>query len=489
MPDSPTTENKSEFVCDCEEWMRPACINETFYRSFESQDGIKRYCVLHFPAHEKVVDFANRLQIKLDKLDYDFRGVWFPDEPPFAKFEFSSDADFRGATFAANANFVATNFKARADFFRAVFLSEASFANAVFGSDADFYDATFRADADFRAVSFNASIEFRGVTFSRAANFRYAAFKNKANFRSANFNVLADFFMAAFGSVVDLSSATFTGEANFNRSVFNARADFSGSDFDGLANFSEATFSEAVIFAGNEDGPVFSGASSMNLQFARFEKAELVSFHTLALHPSWFVNADARKFSIVNVHWKNYGNAKSELDLLKSRQIPSRHRLLAVTCRKLAANAEENDRFREASQFRRMAMDSERLEDWHGFDFRRLSWWYWFASGYGERPLQALVVLFLIWLIFAVIFTQVGFARWEPRLVSEADSIAMTRDNLGASLSVKRAMMYSAGVITLQKPEPRPATATAQILVLLETILGPVQAALLALAIRRKFMR
>ena len=37
--------------------------------------------------------------------------------------------------------------------------------------------------------------------------------------------------------------------------------------------------------------------------------------------------------------------------------------------------------------------------------------------------------------------------------------------------------------------EPRVATNAVQSLVLLETILGPVQAALLALAIRRKFMR
>ena len=43
--------------------------------------------------------------------------------------------------------------------------------------------------------------------------------------------------------------------------------------------------------------------------------------------------------------------------------------------------------------------------------------------------------------------------------------------------------------MTLQKPEPRPATGVAQALVMVETILGPVQAALLALAIRRKFMR
>jgi hypothetical protein len=44
-------------------------------------------------------------------------------------------------------------------------------------------------------------------------------------------------------------------------------------------------------------------------------------------------------------------------------------------------------------------------------------------------------------------------------------------------------------VMAFQKPEPRPATTIAHWVVLLETILGPVQAALLLLAIRRKFMR
>ena len=60
---------------------------------------------------------------------------------------------------------------------------------------------------------------------------------------------------------------------------------------------------------------------------------------------------------------------------------------------------------------------------------------------------------------------------------------------MGAPLKFSRALAYSAGVMTLQKPEPRPATIAGQTLVLLETVLGPVQAALLALAIRRKFMR
>jgi hypothetical protein len=207
------------------------------------------------------------------------------------------------------------------------------------------------------------------------------------------------------------------------------------------------------------------------------------------LHPNWFINVDARRFDFINIHWNNYGKAKPELELLVRKGVPSHHNLLVVACRKLAANCEENDRFRSASQFRRMAMDAERLETWGGFDLRSLNWWYWLASSYGERPIQALIVLGGILLLFAVLYTQVGFARWEPKLASEADAVVEKRDDVGAPLKFSRALTYSAGVMTLQKPEPRPATTAAQTIVLLETILGPVQAALLALAIRRKFMR
>ncbi|HKV35050.1 MAG TPA: hypothetical protein VJP89_12025, partial [Pyrinomonadaceae bacterium] len=151
--------------------------------------------------------------------------------------------------------------------------------------------------------------------------------------------------------------------------------------------------------------------------------------------------------------------------------------------------AEENHRYEEASKFRYMAMDARRLEHWRGMDFRRLSWWYWFASGYGERIVRAAVVLLGIFLLSAALYTQVGFARWEPRLTSENDAAVSLRDESGAPLKLSRALTYSAAVMTFQRPEPRPATTAAQTIVLLETILGPVQAALLALAIRRKFMR
>ena len=103
---------------------------------------------------------------------------------------------------------------------------------------------------------------------------------------------------------------------------------------------------------------------------------------------------------------------------------------------------------------------------WRGLTFWRLGWWYWAASGYGERVFRAFIVLLGAWLIFALLYTQVGFARWEPRMVSESDAAIAKRDDVGAPLRpLPRSLSYSASVMILQKPEPRPARIAAQTLV------------------------
>ncbi|HYH85634.1 MAG TPA: hypothetical protein VEX60_09125 [Pyrinomonadaceae bacterium] len=160
--------------------------------------------------------------------------------------------------------------------------------------------------------------------------------------------------------------------------------------------------------------------------------------------------------------------------------------------RNLAVNTEENHHYEEASRFRYMVMEARRLEGWQGWRNSAswmLNWWYWLASGYGERIWRAFVVLLGIWLLAAALYTQVGFARWETKVTNEKEAAEVRRDEVGEPLRWPHALLYSAGVMTLQKPDPRPATNAAQAFVMLETILGPVQAALLALAIRRKFMR
>jgi Pentapeptide repeats (9 copies) len=517
------------FVCDCEERMRSACAGEPFYKEHEGN----HYCVLHFPGKEKSEDFKRALERKLADKDFNFRGVWFPDELSFSHFSFSGKLDFGGATFNAKVNFNSARFRAEAYFSSATFIASVYFTSAIFNKGADFFSTTFCGEAYFTDVTFRGKANFSAVeyfrptTFDAKADFVYARFIKGADFSNTTFSAEAYFSFATFGAVADFraaahfTSATFSSNAYFNNAGFSAeayfisagfskgaefisarfgavayfddatfskKADFSLANFNEKVAFSSATFRDHVTFTGNENGSVFSGTSSLDLQSAVIEKSDHISFHTLALRPHWFVNIDARKFDFTNVDW-TWHSTGEEVESLKRKFISSPHRMLAIACRHLAVNAEENHRYEEASKFRYMAMDARRLEKWHGFTIWRLSWWYWLASGYGERTLRAFAVLIGAWLLFALLYTQVGFVRWEPKRSNEKEAMIEQRDEAGEPLKLTRALTYSLGVMTLQKPEPRPATIAAQSFVILETILGPVQAALLALAIRRKFMR
>jgi len=521
MPDSPTSEPESTFVCDCDDWVRSACAGEPFYRELED----KRYCVLHFPSKEKSADFQQALQRKLANEDFDFRGVWFPDKIGFnifffkaeARFNyavfndkayfrsvhFSSDiflawADFSHATFRAEADFSHADFRVFTDFSHADFRKHTDFSHATFSRKAHFSDTVFRAEAVFQSATFVAEVDFCSTTFNENANFTYSKFGGTTEFRRSTFDKRADFDSANFSQDVNFTDVTFGAEANFYSTTFDANADFYSATLSGDVNFinaafskkagfSRATFRAYVKFAASKIRPVFGDQASLDFQFARIEELDRISFHTLILLPHWFVNADARKFSFTNVEW-NY-DLNRDIEDLAARRVGPSHRLLAVAYRQLALNAEENHRYEEASKFRYMAMETRRLESWRGFAPWRLSWWYWLASGYGERVWQAFFVLLGILLLSALLYNQVGFARWEPKVASESDLVAAKRDEVGTPMKFSRALMYSLAVMTLQKPEPRPATTAAQTVVILETILGPVQAALLALAIRRKFMR
>ncbi len=427
---------ESDFVCGCVRWMRSACAGEPGYQEYEG----KRYCVLHFPSKEKAPDFKKVFQRKLENKDFNFAGVWFPDEVSFAKVEFGTKADFSLATFTAAADF--------------------HFAK--FGAAASFYSAIFTATADFRFA-----------TFSAAANFVEARFSAAADFNLVKFGATASFSSATFGAAADFGSVTFSADAVFYKATFNKEANFSLAIFTVRANFNSATLGDRVRFAGDKYRQPFPDTSELYLRFIRIESPDHISFHTLKLRPRWFVNVDARKFDFTNVEWR-LRTVNEEIGGLQGHYVSSPHNLLFIACQRLADNAEENHRYEEASWFRYLAMEAKRLE--HSAP-GRLSWWYWLASGYGERALRAFLVLIGVCAAFASLYLITGHVKIsEPKGIKE-----YAKATLGA-------FNYSLQVMTLQRPD-KPMGVVTPILNSLETILGPVQAALLALAIRRKFMR
>ena len=453
MTSSPTT-TKGIPLCSTRKDFRSACFGAASFGN-----AGKPYCLFHFPSTKKSQDFRVALNERLEKKNYDFRGVWFPYEVSFA-----------GHSFETNAVFIWAVFNAKADFTRANFGARANFSNAHFNFQADFYAANFRARTNFDAA------EFRGN-----ANFAAATFGATSNFHSASFWAKASFYSAAFHDRTTFGSASFRGEVNFR-----------------LTNFKSY-----VRFARSKTREVFLDGSWLDLREVKLDKPELVSFHTLSLCPNWFVEVNASKFDFINVEWRPTTVRKEVSALRKFKSIESPYRLLAIACWYLAVNAEENHRYEEGSRFRYMAMNARRQswregkahftrlfrslkgnqkerekwltgfkQFWKSFckDLSPLHWLYWAVSGYGEKILRALVILLGILVVFAGLYA------------------ANAGDQVGPGLRILRALSYSASVMTLQKPEPS-SSIFVRGLVTLETVMSPVQAALLALAIRRKFMR
>ena len=446
----PTSTSLDGFQCASGEEQRKACTRELRFADCEG----KSYCVLHYPAKNKWLEFKKAIDRKINAEEFNFQGIWFPEKISFTQ-PFTKEVNFAGTVFSDDADFSYLDFRSKADF-----------SQTTFQGTATFNDATFCDLANFVGAKFLKNANFKNTTFKKKANFGYSEF-----FMEANFDTY-------FDSEADFIYVFFRGEAYFRYAILN-----------GLMNFRSATFKDYLRFGGEP----FSEEAKFDLQLARIEKPERVAFYSLKLRPHWFVNVNARKFDFVDVEWNWEAlSIEAEIAALQNRNVTSAHRLLAITFRNLAFNAQENEQFEDASRFRYLAWQLWRKNEPHDRLTSFLGWVYWAGSGYGERIGRACVVLIGMWLLFAILYaqgtqyTQVGFGT-ETAQTSSAVSYKETPPPV--SLSPMKSLIYSLNTMTLQRPEPKPITSTAKALVLIETIVGPIQTALLLLAIRRKFMR
>jgi uncharacterized protein YjbI with pentapeptide repeats len=515
---------KSDRFDDIGETQQDLCLDLPKYKHI---DG-KYYCILHLPKKDKNRnEFSNSIsniirkvdskiteieklseakqQVEKNKLKYDFRYVWFPCAFSLRSKQVKVKADFKSATFCDHADFQETIFLDRANFGYVSFCVSSNFKFAKFSADAYFYKAEFLGEADFRYTFFSNG-KFTKATFSENSNFESSEFVRDANFINVNF----------------LKKVSFQYSKLFIANFENAK-------FLNIANFKLVEFLNYAFFKGSNENLVFGINAVLDLQDARIEKPEKISFHTVRLSPNWFVNVDSRKFILIDIHFTDFSgkeidsnsiqlNIKSELNCLDlERGITNSKQLLKIACRQLAENAENNNRFEEASNFRQMAMETEWLEKkdnlkkgrqrilnpsqadtnrpivstnffskskqrlkniWQEIKtsqiiiFHRL---YRFSSKFGESSGRAFLILVGIIFISAILY-------WIP-LSRFADKEHFR------NLEFIEAIFYSLRVMVLQRPEPFPANLFAKGVLAIESVLAPLQLALLALAIRRKFMR
>jgi uncharacterized protein YjbI with pentapeptide repeats len=482
---------------------------------YDEHEG-KRYCVLHYPGEDKKVDVKEIIERKLARKNYDFSGTIFPA------------LSFEGGVFDANTYFTGAIFMEGASFAKVTFGGEeTNFSGAKFsGRLADFQNAQFTSGwTCFRAARFSSkSTNFHAAQFSgERTDFSEAQFSSEGSyFYQAQFGGEGSYFyQAQFGGErTDFNAAQFSGrsthfmnadfssrstefsgakfsaeETDFSRARFKSRStDFRAAQFNGAeTRFNEAaflnvffgavTFRERITFWGSEANPIFGLGTRAWFDEARIEKPELLTFHTVLLHPGWFVNTDVRKVGFTDVKWYGMpggpkGTLDEEIDALEEEGVESPRTLLAQACQRLAANADENRDYRLANDFYYWAMDALRKAGWRKLGLIRTL--YWALSGYGVRAARAFLVLGGICAVFAGFYMLLGP---DALRVSSASSVGQSLEHGG------QAVVYSLSTIARLNPEPKPQPGLFQFLVAIEGILGPIQIALLALAVRRKVMR
>lgn len=340
-------------------------------------------------------------------------------------------------------------------------------------------------EVDFSSARFT-KLVLDNMTFTQAVSFRGAVFTDDVtigshfigpvDFTVSEFKASANFVNSRFSGPVDFLGAEITREARFNLVVFENDANFC------------ATFRDSVQFSGNQGQSAFSLAHRVLFDSIRLDHPELFVIWNTACRPWWFINSSPIKFKFIDVKWQK--DHRDEIAMAVEKYDARGYGRLSEAYRDLAVNSEEEHRYRDASDFRYASMEAQRMAKNNGRAFWTLHWWYWAASGYGERIGRAALFLLGLWLIFGLIYMRAGFARTDVVVLPPAtQQIAIPADEVGQPLRPNKALMYSLGVLSLQKPDPKPVTDTATFAVILQSVFGPLQAALLILAVRRKFMR
>jgi uncharacterized protein YjbI with pentapeptide repeats len=455
----------AEFVCGVRE-KDPnylfACKNLRQYQD-------TGYCVLHFPGEKKKEDFEQVKKDKLEQEDYDFSGTFFPEgTSDFNRFVFEARVSFEGAQFSGESTY---------------------FAGAQFDGNTSFYGAQFNGDTYFAEAHFSGEwTSFSSAQFSsERTDFSGAQFSGeRTDFQQAHFGgAETSFSSAQFSSErTDFSGAQFSSErTNFSEVEFgSAETYFQAGNFTEEVTFSDSIIKEKVVFSGTKANLVFSSQAWAWFNSCRIEKPEMLTFNTMLLRPGWFINTDVSKVDFTNVMWYGMpggpeGILDEETHALKDRGIDAPYVLLAQAYRRLSANAEENREYPLANEFHYWSLEALRKEGWRSLGL--IGTLYWALNGYGVRPVRAFCALVAMWLTFAALYFFL--VESSPFWVFSASDIWQGIDY------ARQAAVYSLSALVRLNPRPQSEELDwFQTLVTIEGILGPLQIALLTLAVRRK---
>ncbi|MEK9142886.1 MAG: hypothetical protein AAB308_17670 [Nitrospirota bacterium] len=334
----------------------------------------------------------------------------------------------------------------------------------------DFSVKVFNKWVDFRGSVFAQEAEFRFTRFSQGADFCEATFTKGADFRTANFIKWAGFRRARFIMGGDFRKVTFSEEGDLSRSVFGP----------GNGGPTETQESESAVAD-------FRGATFLKPELVRFLQVNRNGGNGLRAR---FVNCLIKGVRFEDVHWHRESGRmvlQDELDRLANAGDAASYEQVAAAYRRFVINFDETKQYELAEDCMIGAMETKRRDPSHFLFskwlrpyYERCSWLrrlgeqvsvtnlYRLASNYGSSYVLAFWVLLLLLIVFALLLTLAGVTC---TLVPEGliHSIEVATFQRQARYEVGNGLGWS--------------------LEHAERLLVAAQAALLLLALRRRFRR
>lgn len=417
----------------------------------EDPEGL---CISHSRQGDKDKNstFTDAVKAKLEKEDYDFRAVFFPG--PFSletltgqrKFTFTKSADFAEATFTGKVDFSMAIFNGLADFSGAIFKEAALYPHTTF-EEADFSDANLKK-ADFTLATFRGRTQFTRATFSGPARFVYINYAGEIGQRQI--------FSGEFGDL------TLEQEADLLfQDVTLAWVCFAGTDVLSL------TFRNVVWH------PCYPPVLAWLLKKLPSHWQERFRGRQ-AVYEEILLRDKTRKLFDLSL---KYGHKASRLILTRQGEMLRHEDYARVEelYRGLKLNYGKAGDFKRVGDFHYGEMEMHRKAS---FWRRRIpiSWYnlYWALSGYGERPLRALIWLLALILGLALLVWNLGIEYY----------------NVIAPAGFLDTLLFILEKATFQRPtwlEPQGFWST--LFTNLSVLLIPGQAALFLLALRNRLGR
>jgi uncharacterized protein YjbI with pentapeptide repeats len=346
-------------------------------------------------------------------------------------------------------NFARAHFERAVIFSGFLFVGKVDFSSATFAGYADFGSATFFEEADLSSAKFLSLANFKSAVFSDYVNFNSAEFTKLALFDSTRFPRVADFDRSTFTGGAYFGSATFAGDAWFNQAKFLDSVDFSSVSFLGHVSFGSAEFSKDADF--------------INAEFTTVTYFADVKFRTFT--PDFRGAKMHEGTEWRDVSWPPVSRHKYTMQ----RQVYAYERL-KQEMERLKKHEEEQSFFRKELRARR-----ELMPRWSGAWL--LNYAYEISSGYGQSILRAMLWLLALFVVGWATFS--GFPLADGTQMTIPFAAALSFANIFSFLPIKREIMTPNMIANLSSP--------AQVVGVVQSLLGIVLLFLLGLALRSRF--